>query len=346
MAYIRTPIASGIHHGRQMKTSPRCLVVSLSIAFFAFNWLVYHAFQGRASTPKHSSSSSSSQRLPNPSNLPLWKQPHGEPWTVPSNHTSHQQEPSWLGNWLRWRGLDPGYDEAHSTEQLKFDVVYTWVNGSDSDLQNLRHEYQSKSPLFQLSAAGDAKTIESVTTKRFRDMDELRYSVRSVAQYASSTYRRIHILSTESRPGQAQSPYWLKTSLNGSTEGELRVVPHRALFADSADLPSFNSLAIESQMRNIPGLSDVVSWAVFAPMDSFFVFGIYPDTTRLLRMFVCSRPSHRFSSFPCHVLYDCCASFLSLRALFLLHIEASCVFVFVPGIAPKRKRKERTILLP
>ncbi|KAG0347710.1 Xanthine phosphoribosyltransferase 1 [Podila minutissima] len=241
-----------------MKTSPRCLVVSLSIAFFAFNWLVYHAFQGRTSSRRSSSSSSSSsQKSPTPSNLPLWKQPHGQPWTVPSNHTSHQQEPSWLGNWLRWRGLDPGYDEAHSTEQLKFDVVYTWVNGSDADLQLLRHEYQSKSPLFQLSAAGDTKTIESVTTKRFRDMDELRYSVRSVAQYASSTYRRIHILSTESRPGQAQTPYWLKTALDGSTEGELRVVPHRAMFADSADLPSFNSLAIESQMRNIPGLSDV-----------------------------------------------------------------------------------------
>ncbi|KAF9212166.1 hypothetical protein BGZ59_007148 [Podila verticillata] len=262
MAYIRTPIASGIHHGRQLKTSPRCLVVSLSIAFFAFNWLVYHAFQGRASRPSYSSSSSSpasssTQRSPVPSTFPPWKQPHGQPWAVPSNHTSHQQEPSWLGNWLRWRGLDPGYDEAHSTEQLRLDVVYTWVNGSDADLQSLRHEHQSKSPLFHLSAAGDAKTIESVTVKRFRDMDELRYSVRSIAQYASSTYRHIHVLSTESRPGVAQTPYWLKTSPSGSTEGELRVVPHRAMFGDSADLPSFNSLAIESQMRNIPGLSDV-----------------------------------------------------------------------------------------
>ncbi|KAF8934649.1 Xanthine phosphoribosyltransferase 1 [Haplosporangium bisporale] len=263
MAYIRTPIASGIHHGRQLKTSPRCLVVSLSIAFFAFNWLVYHAFQGRASRPSYSSSSSSpasssTQRSPVPSTFPPWKQPHEQPWAVPSNHTSHQQEPSWLGNWLRWRGLDPGYDEAHSTEQLRLDVVYTWVNGSDADLQSLRHEHQSKSPLFHLSAAGDAKTIESVTVKRFRDMDELRYSVRSIAQYASSTYRHIHVLSTESRPGVAQTPYWLKTSPSGSTEGELRVVPHRAMFGDSADLPSFNSLAIESQMRNIPGLSDVI----------------------------------------------------------------------------------------
>ncbi|KAG0053311.1 Xanthine phosphoribosyltransferase 1 [Gryganskiella cystojenkinii] len=158
----------------------------------------------------------------------------------------------WIGHWFRWRGLDDTFIDQ-TTESPKFDIVYTWVNGSDPALQDLRHEYQSRSPIFEMEGAGDAETIESVTTRRFRDMDELRYSVRSTAQHANNMYRKIHLLTTETKPDQGQVPVWLdQTSSN-----QIDTVHHSTIFADKSHLPSFNSLAIESNMHRIPALTDI-----------------------------------------------------------------------------------------
>ncbi|KAG0212196.1 hypothetical protein BGX28_006742, partial [Mortierella sp. GBA30] len=115
----------------------------------------------------------------------------------------------------------------------------------------MRHEYQNKSPLFSQPGAGDQKTIEAVTTKRFRDMDELRYSIRSVAEYATEMYRHVHLLTTEVK-GQGQVPGWLESDRN-----IVRLVHHGTVFENSTHLPSFNSLAIESQIYRIPGVTDV-----------------------------------------------------------------------------------------
>ncbi|KAF9421915.1 hypothetical protein BGZ94_008731 [Podila epigama] len=258
MALIRTPVATRMHYGRQISTTPRCLVVSLTFAFILLNWLMYHVFQGRILYTSEESTDDTTFDTQQQSPLSLLKQPHYQPWIVDRNRTSHREGPNWLGNWLRWRGLDPGHAEARVTENQKgFDVIYTWVNGSDVDLQQLRLELQAQSPLFNLPAAGDKKKIEAVTSKRFRDMDELRFSVRSVSQNAANTIRQIYLLTTESRPGIAQRPVWLKDTSAMLPEGGLRVVPHREIFSNDADLPTFNSLAIESQMHNLPGLSDI-----------------------------------------------------------------------------------------
>ena len=99
---------------------------------------------------------------------------------------------------------------------------------------------------------------EDKTANRFRDMDELKYSVRSVAQYARGMFDRIHILTTEIDPvtDEAQVPSWLNLK---ASRGIIELVHHDQIFEKAEDLPSFNSLSIESQIHHVPGVTDVVS---------------------------------------------------------------------------------------
>ncbi|KAG0001021.1 hypothetical protein BGZ80_001065 [Entomortierella chlamydospora] len=245
MPYIRTPIATNVRNGGHWKTSRHCLVITLSVSFIAFNWIALHTFSGSNSQSNIEYSSSS---YSNPSEqYPLW------PGSSSRDHDTFQDTPAWFGHWIRWRGFDSEFANQ-APYSLRFDIVYTWVNGSDPDLQDLRRDHQSKSSIF--AKVGDEKTINAVTTKRFRDMDELRYSFRSIAENARDMYRHVHLLVTEVKPGQSQIPDWL--DLN--KDAVVRLVPHSTIFENTAHLPSFNSLAIESQIHHIPGISDIVMY--------------------------------------------------------------------------------------
>ncbi|KAG0270816.1 Xanthine phosphoribosyltransferase 1 [Linnemannia exigua] len=185
------------------------------------------------------------------------------------------QTPDWTAEWFRRQYLDPSLDETEG-QNLMMDVVYTWVNGSDPRLMAIKEEYQNRSPFFQgyRSAEEDRwarfrlhggirspAAANDQTANRFRDMNELKYSVRSVHRYFSrSIFNRIHVLTTavEDSHGagevQVQVPSWL--DLEGSRD-RVRMVAHGNIFDNSSDLPSFNSLAIESQMHHIPDVTDV-----------------------------------------------------------------------------------------
>ncbi|KAF9948005.1 hypothetical protein BGZ72_010082 [Mortierella alpina] len=252
MAFIRTPISTHVRHTRLWKSSPRCLVLTLSAAFFALNWLFYHT------VPRNRVADSIIPPGPAPTKPTL----RDQAWTGASLTHSYQSIPDWYADWIRWRGIDPGYADTAANAQ-KFDIVYTWVNGSDPALRSLRNEFQRKSPLFAQAGVGDEKTIAAATTKRFRDMDELRYSIRSVAQYASDMFRHVYILTTEVEEGRGQVPDWL-----GLIGNIVRPVPHRTIFDKTAHLPSFNSRAIESQIHHIPGVTDV-----FVYMNDDFFLG-------------------------------------------------------------------------
>ncbi|ORZ27438.1 hypothetical protein BCR41DRAFT_383855 [Lobosporangium transversale] len=97
---------------------------------------------------------------------------------------------------------------------------------------------------------------EDQTANRYRDMDELKYSVRSVSQYATGMFNKIHILTTVVDPerDENQIPTWL--DLTRSKEA-IQLVPHTDIFDDPQVLPSFNSLSIESQIHHTPGVTDV-----------------------------------------------------------------------------------------
>jgi hypothetical protein len=116
------------------------------------------------------------------------------------------------------------------------DIVYMWVNGADPDWQ-LRK-------LAALEVAGKEAQLEGAADERFRDNGELRYSLRSVEQFAPWA-RKIFLVTDD------QVPTWLDTS-----HPKIQVVDHKEIFQDRGKLPTFNSHAIGARLHHIEGLSE------------------------------------------------------------------------------------------
>nr|WSX79453.1 stealth conserved region 3 domain-containing protein [Streptomyces sp. NBC_00899] len=116
------------------------------------------------------------------------------------------------------------------------DVVYTWVDDTDAAWRARRDAARS--------AAGLPDTGAEAGDVRFRNRDELRYSLRSLATHAPWV-RKIFLVTDD------QTPSWLNTE-----HPDIQVVSHREIFADTSLLPTFNSHAIESQLHRIEGLSE------------------------------------------------------------------------------------------
>ncbi|WP_436774414.1 stealth conserved region 3 domain-containing protein [Yinghuangia sp. YIM S09857] len=113
------------------------------------------------------------------------------------------------------------------------DAVYTWVDGSDPEWRKLR-------------AQADEATYheESANLARYLSRDELRYSLRSL--HANAPWiRHVYLVTAD------QTPAWLEHA-----HPRVSVVSHREIFTDPANLPTFNSHAIESQLHHIDGLSE------------------------------------------------------------------------------------------
>lgn len=120
-----------------------------------------------------------------------------------------------------------------SKEQSSFpiDFVYLWVDGNDPAWREKKERY-----------SGAGKEKGATAEARFRDNDELKYSLRSVEKFAPWV-NRIFIVTDK------QIPSWLKT------EGKVCIIDHSQIFPADA-LPTFNSQAIESVLHRIPGLSE------------------------------------------------------------------------------------------
>lgn len=84
----------------------------------------------------------------------------------------------------------------------------------------------------------------AVSSNRFRDNQELRYSLRSLFAFAP-WIRQVYIVTN------GQIPNWL--NLN---HPRLHVITHSTIFPNQSHLPTFSSPAIESHLIDIPGLSD------------------------------------------------------------------------------------------
>jgi glycosyltransferase involved in cell wall biosynthesis len=131
---------------------------------------------------------------------------------------------------------------AGFTRRLMFDVdfpvdiVYTWVDGNDPEWQARRDRLWAELDHPPVAAAGAAA--------RFRERDELRYSLRSVDMFAPWV-RHVFIVTAGQRPS------WLD-----DTHPQITVVDHRDVFGDRGTLPTFNSHAIESQLHRIDGLAE------------------------------------------------------------------------------------------
>ncbi|MFG2769146.1 stealth conserved region 3 domain-containing protein [Streptomyces sp. NPDC048350] len=131
---------------------------------------------------------------------------------------------------------------AQFTKQLMWDVdfpidvVYTWVDDTDPAWRKRRDDVRRKLDM----PVDDADSGDV----RFRNRDELRYSLRSLQMFAPWV-RTIYLVTDD------QTPEWLDTDQPG-----IEVVAHKDIFPDQSWLPTFNSHAIESQLHRIEGLSE------------------------------------------------------------------------------------------
>ncbi len=144
------------------------------------------------------------------------------------------------------------------------DVVYTWVDGSDPKWRELFAEYAQKE--------GNTVASGALAKRRFTDHEELRYSLRSIYQYAPWVHH-IYIVTFGQRPS------WLKE------HSKISIVDHRDIFSHPEHLPTFNSMAIECHLHRIPHLQehylyfndDVFLGAPTSPHDFFSS----PDTMNI-----------------------------------------------------------------
>ncbi|WP_318552241.1 stealth family protein [Kitasatospora fiedleri] len=126
-------------------------------------------------------------------------------------------------------------------EAVRFpvDAVFTWVDDADPAWQRRRAAVRAE--LFGGTSPELVDTAHDDGDHRYRNHDELRYSLRSLAMYAP-WIRRIFLVTAD------QVPSWLDTEVPGLT-----VVPHRDLLPGG---PVFNSCAIETGLHRIPGLAE------------------------------------------------------------------------------------------
>nr|XP_027198644.1 N-acetylglucosamine-1-phosphotransferase subunits alpha/beta-like [Dermatophagoides pteronyssinus] len=87
------------------------------------------------------------------------------------------------------------------------------------------------------------QTNENIAKNRFFDNDELKYSLRSLHQYAP-WIRYIYIVTN------GQIPNWLNLE-----HPKIRIITHQEIFVNQSHLPTFSSSAIESHIHRIKNLS-------------------------------------------------------------------------------------------
>jgi Stealth protein CR2, conserved region 2/Stealth protein CR3, conserved region 3/Stealth protein CR4, conserved region 4/Stealth protein CR1, conserved region 1/LNR domain len=156
------------------------------------------------------------------------------------------------------------------------DVVYTWVNGSDSRLQEQLSAYKEQACRRAAQVANvdenesrddddvdqDGCEPDMASASRFVDNQELRYSLRSIEKFAPWV-RRIFLVTN------GQVPNWLRID-----HPRLSVVTHDEIFVNKSHLPTFSSPAIESHLHRIEGLAERF---VYLNDDVMFGAPVHPD---------------------------------------------------------------------
>lgn len=131
----------------------------------------------------------------------------------------------------------PGLDQfpvghALGYSELEVDFVFTWVDDND--------------PAWSRDFAEWAGSVDQSSgaahPSRFRSLDELKYSLRSVWLYAG-WFSHLYLVTS------GQVPEWLQE------HPRLTVVSHSEIMPQSA-LPTFSSHAIEASLHHIPGLAE------------------------------------------------------------------------------------------
>ena len=150
-----------------------------------------------------------------------------------------------------WRTLGGMFDTLASDVTFDIDMVFSWVDGTSSEFQRARARHM------EAYVVGDGDDSEA----RYRQIDELRYALRSVNLYAP-WIRRIFIVTDSPRPA------WL------AEHPRVTIVRSEEFFADVSVLPTHNSHAVESQLHHIDGLSEHF---IYSNDDMFFGRPVRPE---------------------------------------------------------------------
>jgi len=134
---------------------------------------------------------------------------------------------------MQWPTLAHMFDDHATDITFDVDIVFSWVDGNSVEYQRARAA-QAKSHV--VGEGDDAPA-------RFRQIDELKYALRSVYMFAPWV-RNIYIAT------DSPVPEWL------GEHPRVRVVRSEEFFSDLSWLPTHNSQAVESQLHHIEGLSE------------------------------------------------------------------------------------------
>ncbi|MBO4862846.1 MAG: hypothetical protein J5517_00625 [Eubacterium sp.] len=129
---------------------------------------------------------------------------------------------------------------------MDIDIVYTYVNSKDEEWVQTRNENLN---------------MDEINDCRFRDNDELLFSLRSIEKYAP-WIRKIYIITNSSMPE------WLDTS-----NEKIVIVRHEEIMPESI-LPCYNSNVLEKFFWEIEGLSEIF---LFANDDMYFCNHVTKD---------------------------------------------------------------------
>ena len=195
---------------------------------------------GRTSDPVYVVAGRVAELLASPGGAASARLATSPEWSVYRNH--------WLSEHLvvgqdqacriRFEDVLPAASRLRAGAEGDFaiDVVYTWVDDADPAW---RHAYDEALRSFPSESAHAL----AANASRYRNRDEIRYSMRSLALHAPWV-RRIFLVTC------GHVPPWLDTA-----DERIRLVRHDEIL-DSSCLPTFNSHAIESALHRIPGIAE------------------------------------------------------------------------------------------
>lgn len=151
----------------------------------------------------------------------------------------------------RWTTVSGMFDPHPNEFTADVDMVFSWVDGSSSEFQRQR------AARMKGYVVGDGDD----NAARYRQVDELRYALRSVHMYAPWV-RRIFIAT------DSPTPEWL------ADHPKVTIVRSEEFFADPSVLPTHNSHAVEAQLHRIPGLAEHF---LYSNDDMFFGRPVTPE---------------------------------------------------------------------
>ncbi|WP_298253654.1 stealth family protein [uncultured Arthrobacter sp.] len=152
---------------------------------------------------------------------------------------------------LSWPTIDNMFADHATDIDFDIDLVYSWVDGSSPEYRAAR------AARMQGVTVGEGDDHEA----RYRQIDELKYTLRSVYMFAPWV-RRIFIATDSERPA------WL------AEHPSVTFVRSEEHFLDTSVLPTHNSQAVEAQLQHIPGLSEHF---LYSNDDMFFGRPVAPD---------------------------------------------------------------------